>query len=299
MNSALGLMCAVLLFAGVGYGGVVYQLQRTLFSDAFALAEIERVDPVRTATSTLLEHLPANPGPLLTTAVEQALEQQRPWLVAELRRIAIAVQEFLRGNAGGVVVTIDPAPLRQALLGRVQTLVDTGAVPELQQLPEAERLEVAATARRAADEAVEQLAAFRFDTDALSPDVNRALLQLRDRLGLFRVPLFIVVVIVLAVGGIAALVGETRKAGAGIMAAGVVLLLPPLLAPQVMEQLPVGRLNLPGVIVVYLPTLAEHMMAPLLPIAFGAMVIGLVLVGLSFMVFARRRRRPHAVRHRR
>jgi hypothetical protein len=289
-------MCGVLLFAAVGYGGVAYQLQQTLFSADFAFAEIERADPVRTTKSTLLEYLPANPSTVLTEALDTSLETQRPWLVAELRKGAVAVQDYLRGAAGQIVIQIDPAPIRQALLDHAQAALEAQLLPEVRALSDEGRVLLQATVRQAAEEAFKEIGVFRFNSETLAPDVRALLQQLRSRLGLFRVPLVVVVCLIVAIAVMAALVGEMRKAAVGILAGGLVLLLPVLFVGRIVEQIPVpAGVPIPSVAIAYLPTLGEHVMQPLLPVALGAVAVGLVGFMLSLMTFARPRRRGQSV----
>ncbi len=282
MKRGLGLAFVVLLFLVVVYAGAAYQLQRTVLSTDFAFTEIERADPVRMMKSTLLEYLPVDASPVLIGAIDAALAEQRPWLVAELRQAAVAVQDYVRG-AAAVQVVIDPAPLRAAVLQNVGKTLQAGADPELQQLPLDGREALSMALRSDSEAAFAEMGTFRFDSEALPPIVRVQMADLRTVLGVFQLPLIVVVCAVVAVGVLAGVLGQSRMAGVAVMAAGIVLLLPAVFSSRLPGLLPLESLSiLPGAIAAYLPSFSEHLMAPLRPIAMAALIAGAGLVGLSF-----------------
>ncbi len=288
----LGLACAVLLFLIVGYGGLAYQVQRTVLSTDFAFAEIERADPVRMMKSTVLEYLSVDASPVLITAIDDSLAEQRPWLVAELRAAAVALQDYLRGSAAAVQVVIDPAPLRAAVLDNIEEAVRAGAHPDLQRLPLDGREALSAAARRHSEEAFAEMATFSFDSERQPPIVRAQMQDVRAVLALFRLPPVVIICAIVAVGFVAGVFGQLRLAGVAVLVAGLLLLLPTIFSAQFPGMLPLASLSvLPGVVAAYLPTLSEHLMAPLRPVAIAALVAGAGLFGLSFAVGPSRGRR--------
>jgi hypothetical protein len=291
VRRALGLACALLLFLIVVYGGAAYQVQRTVLSTEFAFAEIERADPVRMMKSTVLEYLTVDASPVLIGAIDAALAEQRPWLVAELRQAAVALQDYLRG-AAAVQVVIDPAPLRAAVLQNVDEVVQAGAGPELERLPLDGREALSAAVRSDSEDAFAAMGTFRFDSDTLPPLLRVQLSDTRRVLAVFQPPLILVVCAVVAVGFLAGALGQLRMAGLAVLAAGVVLLLPVVFSSRLAGLLPLESLSmLPGVVAAYLPAFSEHLMAPLGPIVMAALVTGAGLFGLSFAIPAVRSER--------
>lgn len=285
MKRALGLACVVLLFLIVVYAAAAYQVQRTILRTDFAFAEIERADPVRMMKATVLEYLPVDASPVLIGAIDAALAEQRPWLVAELRQAAVALQDFLRGAAAVVQVVFDPAPLREAVLQNVDEAVQAGASPELERLPLDGRAALSAAARSDSETAFAAMGAFGFDSETLPPHLRVQLNDVRTVLAVFRPPLIFVAGAVAAVGLLAGVLGQLRMAGLAILAAGVVLLLPVVFSSRLPGLLPLESLSvLPGAVAAYLPAFSEHLMAPLRPVAMAALVTGAGMLGVSFVI---------------
>ncbi len=289
MKRGLGLACALLLFLLVIYAGAAYQVQRTVLRTDFAFTEIDRSDPVRMMKATVLEYLPVDASPVLIGAIDASLAEQRPWLVAELRQAAVALQDFLRGAAAAVQVVFDPAPLRVAVLQNVEEAVQAGAGPELEQLPLDGREALSAAVRSDSEVAFAAMGTFRFNSETLPPHLQVQLNDIRTVLAVFRLPLIFVVCLVVVVGFLAGILGQLRMAGLAVLAAGVVIVLPVVFSSRLPGLLPLESLSiLPGAVAAYLPAFSEQLMAPLRPIVMAALIIGTGLFGLSFAIPADR-----------
>lgn len=285
MKSALGFVCSLLLFVAVIYGAVSYQLRRTVFSADFADAQIERVDPVRVVRSMLIEQLDATTAAALTPVIDSTLEDQRAWLVAEARQAAQPFQDYLRGDEDRIQVHLDPEPVRKSFLANMESSIRTSMPPAIQRLGESERALFESSARTAANAVFDRIGSFTFDSETLAPDQQLRLAGLRARLARFQRSLILITCAVVALGFLAGLVGELRQAGVAMLLAGVVLLVPTLLARSLVGFLPLPSLDkVPGVIAAYLPAFTEALMAPLTPVAIASVIVGLGMIGLSFVL---------------
>jgi hypothetical protein len=291
VKSFVGFVCSVLLVLVVAYGSFAHVWQSTVLDTAWLDREVERVEPNRVVKSSLIEKLPAEVGDGLTPVIDAALEEQGPWLLGQVQAGAKQFQAYFRGELDRIQVSIDPAPIRESILKRMESTLRTSPLSVIRRLPPAEQQQFEAAARQATSEAFDRIETFSFDSQALTAVGERGLRDARQFLGFFRrysLPLVIGVALGLAV--LATLVGQLRQVALGLLAAGVLLFLPWLFADGAVAQLPIPALsNLPAAVVAYMPNISEHLMEPLELIAYGCFGAGIVLLIVSFAMPGRRR----------
>jgi hypothetical protein len=291
VKSLVGFVCSLSLVLVVAYGSFAYAWESTVLDAAWLDREVERVDPSRIVKAAMIEKLPVDVGERLTPVIDVALEEQGPWLLQEARMGARQFQSYFRGELDRIQVAVDPAPIRESVLKNMESTLRTSPLSVIRALPPAEQQAFEAAAREATAEAFDRIETFSFDSQALTPDGERRLRDVRGFLQFFRqYSLTLIIGVGLALAVLATLVGQLRQVALGVMGTAVLLYLSWLFAPQVVRQLPIPALSdMPAAVVAYLPNISEHLMEPLELIAYSCLGAGLVLLVVSFAMPGRRR----------
>lgn len=291
MKSVVGFVCSVLLILVVAYGSFAHAWQSTVLDPAWLDREVERVDPNRVVKAAVIEKLPADVGDRLTPVIDVALEEQGPWLLQQVQMGARQFQAYFRGELDRIQVAIDPAPVRESILKHMESTLRTSPLSQVRALPPSELQEFEAMARQATSESFDRIETFSFDSQALTPDGERRLRDVREFLLFFRqysLPLVIGVGLGLVV--LATLVGQLRQVAIGLVFTAVLLYLSWLFAREVLGRLPIPMpSDMPAAVVAYLPNISQHLLEPVELIAYGCLGAGLVLLVVSFAMPGRRR----------
>jgi hypothetical protein len=294
IRRTLAVLASVLLFAALGYGSIAYQLRNTLLNADYLYTEIDRAGPDRWVRDAVQEQMPGRLGFALLPAFDAAIQEQRPWLLEQVRRVADMIPAFLR-DAERIHIVIDAAPVEESVTRHVEMTLANEPPEVFADLPPREKALTAELIRQGIAMAFTRLRVITVDSDAMPDEAILRLAGLRRYIRMFvQYPLWVPVAAASVLAVLLIVLRAPAMLGATLLAFAAVLLATIAFGDRLTGLLPLPSLDsMPPIVSGYVPIFLARMLRTLTPVGLGCLGLGVVslIAGMLIPSKGRRRRR--------
>ncbi len=297
MNFLKGLaisLLSFLLFLSLALFGVIFMVDNTLLDAEFVTAEINRLDMSSLAGE--LFGIEASTGTSqLNKAIDKTIADLEPWVKEEASILIHSSYDYFLGRTEEFSLTISTEPVKNTLKDNITEAILASPPAELKGMPPA-------VIRQYADQAYQQFANFipqtiEFTESSIPPDVMATLEQVRSYLSYYQTAYYgLIGLMVLCALGIFLISRDlkhtTRSIGTTIVAYGVIgyAITFALDYFNVEEQMMAMTDGIPPSLQTWMAQFMDNLMAPLETFDLALVIIGVILITVSFVY--RRRQAP-------
>ncbi len=287
-------LLSFLLFLSLALFGVLFMLDKTLLDPEFVTTEINRLD-VSSLAGEFFGIEASTDTSLLNKAINKSIADLEPWVKEEASILVHSSYDYFLGEAQGLSLTISTEPLKKTLKDNITETILNSPPPELKGMPPA-------VIKQYADQAYQQVAGFipqtiEFTESSIPPDVMTTLEQVKSYLRYYQTAYYgLIGLMVLCALGIFLISRDvkhtSRSIGTTIAAYGVsgYAIAFALDYFNVEEQIMAMTDGIPPSLQTWMAQFMDNLLAPLETFALVLVIIGVILIVVSFVY--RRRQAP-------
>lgn len=295
---AIGLL-TFLLFWSLSALGLGIMLQNTVLNPDFVIAELDKSDVYSLAKDEITRQLSQGEfndpqvRAYLEPAVEQTVDELKPWIQEQVRNGIHITYDYLKGERDDLRIVIQLGTAKEIIRDNVWNAIQKSPPPELAGLPLEQFRDqfdqfYAEFARQIPD-------TFEVTENSLPVEYREPLQTARDYLKYSDTVFFLTIIVtIVLIAGIAALYRDvrlsTRGIGVTLVTAGALELasifaLKMLVLPRLLDTLP-GGIPL-GEVGDFLPVLINDILAPWQVFSILMLTVGAVLIVVSHVYHRR------------
>jgi cbb3-type cytochrome oxidase subunit 3 len=279
-----------LLFLSLSVFGIVFTLHQTVLNPDFVISQVNRLDITSLAGDILTQQIPQGQE-FMPEAVDATIADLEPWLKEQAASATYSIYDYFEGKSQSLSLVVSLEPLKESFKENLREAVLESPPLELAGLPPAE-------IESYLDEYYQQISqgipsTFEFNETSIPPEVMAQFGPAKQIIGYFQLGFgaligLILLLILLIIVITHQVRGSTRGLGTTFLICGALSYAVFWLAKNLIgAQLP--QLNVPTYLQTWIPQLFSDTLAPLAMYSIGLMVMGVVLLIVSF---AYRPRRP-------
>jgi hypothetical protein len=282
---ALGL-AGFLLFSALIFMGVFMTVNLTALNPQFAVKEIQRLDITQITREMIAEQIPEEDQVYLS-GIEETLTEIKPWIDQQIDYTVNQGYDYLLGKTDTIELVISTEDVKPTIARNLAESYLQSPPEGFSELPvEEQELQVAEFQRQIMDAIPSTL---EVNLNEIPEDARLALEQSRQAIKYIQTTFYILIVVCLIL--IAAIIlivrerkGITRSLGLiflidGILSLAIFLTLY-YLGPQMITMN-----GIPAAIQTWIPETIRHLLNPLWIFSAIILVIGIILLVISFILF--------------